>query len=207
MKFRLLVLILSVSVASLVLGACGTSSDEGTQAQPETSSGEAAQTGGQQGTAAPTPTIAAATKPAGTIQFSESAIAPADAAAHLGQESEVCGFVAQVIYEPDTEGRPTYLRFDQPAPDQTFTVLIEGKRRPRWASKPENYYPFQQVCAKGTIVDVQGGPGMVVGQVFNLVVPGGAGDGIVPPRLQQEEERKKREAEGTKVAQTKEAQQ
>ena len=203
MKLSLLILLLSLSVASLLLGACGTSSDEGTGtgAQPEAASGQAVQTGGQQTGPTLTP-VTSAKQVAGTIVFAESAILTADAAAHIGEDGEVCGFVAQVIYERDTEGRPTYLRFDNPAPDQTFTVLIEGKRRPRWSNKPENYYPLQIVCATGTIVEVEGGPGMVIGQVFNLKTQGGgAGTGIIPPRQQREEERKAREAERTKEAQ------
>ena len=203
MKLSLLALLLSMSAVPLLLGACGSSSDEGTGAQPEATSGQAAQTGGQQGAASPTATlVTGARRVPGTIQFSETAILSADAAGHVGEEAEVCGYVAEVIYERDAEGRPTYLRFDNPSPDQTFTVLIEGKRRPRWSNKPENYYPTQQVCAKGTIVEVEGGPGMVIGQVFNLLTQGGgAGPGISPSRQQREEERKAREAAATKEAQ------
>ena len=51
------------------------------------------------------------------------------------------------------------------------------------------------------VVEVDGGPGMIVGQVFNLVNQGGgAGPGISPPRQQREEERKAREAAATKEA-------
>ncbi len=195
MKMRFLVVLVSLFMAALLLGACGTSSDEGTGAQPKAASG-------QQGDASPTATlVTGARKVPGTIQFSETAILSSDAASFIGEEAEVCGYVAEVIYERDAEGRPTYLRFDNPSPDQTFTVLIEGKRRPRWSDKPENYYPTQIVCAKGTIVDIQGGPGMIIGQVFNLVNQGGgAGPGISPSRQQKEEERKAREAAATKEA-------
>ena len=202
MKLRFLVLLVSLSVVSLLAVACGSSSDEGTGAQPETSSG---QTAGDQTQAEPTATlVTGARKVPGTIEFAESSLlsAESDIAAHLGEEGEVCGYVAEVIYERDLEGRPTYLRFDRPSPDQSFTVLIEGKRRPRWSEKPENYFPTQTVCAKGTIVEVDGGPGMVIGQVFNLVNQGGgAGPGISPSRQQREEERKAREAAATKEAQ------
>ena len=204
MKLRFLVLLVSLSVVSLLAGACGSSSDEGTGAQPDTSSGQGAQTAGDQAKAEPTATlVTGARRVPGTIQFAETSLlsAESDIAAHLGEETEVCGYVAEVIYERDAEGRPTYLRFDNPSPDQTFTVLIEGKRRPRWSNKPENYYPTQIVCAKGTIVDIQGGPGMIIGQVFNLVNEGGgAGPGISPSRQQKEEERKAREAAATKEA-------
>lgn len=196
MKMRFLVLLVSLTMAALLLGACGTSSDEGTGAQPETTSG-------QQGDASPTATlVTGARRVPGTILFSETAILSADAAAFIGEDTQVCGYVAEVIYERDAEGRPTYLRFDNPSPDQTFTVLIEGKRRPRWSGKPENYYPTQIVCATGTIVEIQGGPGMVIDQVFNLVNQGGgAGPGISPSRQQREEERRAREEAATKEAQ------
>jgi len=204
MKLRFLVLLVSLSVVSLLAGACGSSSDEGTGAQPDTSSGQGAQTAGDKANAEPTATlVTGARKVPGTIEFAETSLlsAESDIAAHLGEETEVCGYVAEVIYERDLEGRPTYLRFDSPSPDQTFTVLIEGKRRPRWSNKPENYYPTQMVCAKGTIVEVDGGPGMIIGQVFNLVNQGGgAGPGISPSRQQREEERKAREAAATKEA-------
>ena len=204
MKMRFLVLLVSLAMAALLLGACGTSSDEGTGAQPGATSGQAAQAGGQQGTSAgPTATlVTGARRVPGTILFSETAILSADAAAFIGEDTQVCGYVAEVIYERDAEGRPTYLRFDNPSPDQTFTVLIEGKRRPRWSGKPENYYPTQIVCATGTIVEIQGGPGMVIDQVFNLVNQGGgAGPGISPSRQQREEERRAREEAATKEAQ------
>jgi hypothetical protein len=204
MKLRFLVLLVSLSVVSLLAGACGSSSDEGTGAQPDTSSGQGAQTARDQAKAEPTATlVTGARKVPGTIQFAETSLlsAESDIAAHLGEETEVCGYVAEVIYERDAEGRPTYLRFDNPSPDQTFTVLIEGKRRPRWSNKPENYYPTQVVCAKGTIVDIQGGPGMIIDAVYNLVNQGGgAGPGISPSRQQREEERKAREAAATKEA-------
>ena len=207
MRLSRIALLLSLPIAILLLGACGTSSDDGAGSQPESTSGQA---GTQQGTATPKPTLVTGAKQVvGTIEFVASQILTADAASHIGEDGEVCGYVAEVIYEKEKEGRPTYLWFDNPAPNHTFMVLVEGKRRTRWSTKPENYYPLQIVCATGTIVELEGGPGMVIGDVYLLVTQGGgAGTGIIPNRQQRIEERKRREEEATKEAeQTKEAQQ
>lgn len=205
MKFRSRVTVGVLGLLTLLLiGACGTSSDEGvpkgTGPQSE-AGGQAAQTGVQQGAATSAPTRLAIREPNATIPLSEGAIAPAVAAAHIGEEIEVCGFVAEVVYERDMEGRPTYVRFDQIAPDQTFQVMIPGKRRPRWPNPPEMYYPYTQACAKGLIEEIDGKPTMIIENQYQLLVPAGGGYGVIQPRTQQEIERKARDAEKTKEAQ------
>ena len=126
----------------LLIGACGTSSDEevakGTGSQSEAGGSQAAQTGVQQGGAEPKSTPRPAIKaPLATVPLSEGQIAAADAAAHIGEETKVCGFVAEARYEKDLDGRPTFLWFDQPPPNHPFQVLIPGNRRTRWPQTPE----------------------------------------------------------------------
>lgn len=188
----------------LLLGACGTASNEGvatgTGTQPEVGS-QGAQTGALPGEPTRPPTRFAIRKPNATIPLTEEQIAPAVAAAHIGEETEVCGFVAEVVYRQDMEGRPTYVRFDRIAPDQTFQVIIPGKRRPRWPEPPEKHYPYTQACAKGLIQEIDGKATMIIEHVYQLLVPAGGGQGVVPPSQQLGMERKEREAERTKEAQ------
>ena len=188
----------------LLVGACGTSSDEGvatgTASQPEAGGGQVAQTGVQQVAATPTRTPRPAIKASGaTIEITEGTISPAVASAHMGEEIKVCGFVEEAVYEKDMEGRPTFLRFDGTSPDHPFQVIIPGKRRPRWPQPPELIYGSGQSCAKGLIEDIDGKPTMIIEQAYNL--SGGGGMETLPSRQQLEMERKEREAERTKEAQ------
>ena len=207
MKFTLRITVAIIGLLALLLvGACGTSSDDGkatvTGAQPGAGGGQAAQTGVQQGTAEPTSTPRAALKPPGpTIPLSEWKIASADAAVHIGEETEVCGFVAEVKYEKELEGRPTFLRFDGIAPDHPFQVMIPGKRRTRWPNPPELYYASSQTCAKGLLEEFDGIPTIIIEQQYLLTIPGGGGYRTLPSRQQQQMEREAREAERTKEAQ------
>ena len=204
MKFTLRTTVALVGLLALLLvGACGTSSDEGvakgTASQSEAGGG---QTGVQPGTARPTNTPRSAFKPPGaTVPLSEGKIASADAAAHIGEELEVCGFVAEVVYEKELEGRPTFLRFDQPAPNHPFQALIPGKRRPRWPNAPELYYPASQSCAKGLIEEIDGIPTIIIEEQYLLTIPGGGGFRTLPSRQQQQMEREAREEAATKEAQ------
>ncbi len=65
------------------------------------------------------------------------------AASVKGKLATVCGPVASVRLAMRTGGAPTFINFDKPNPDQTFTA---GKR----------------VCATGTVTDWRGVPEIVV---------------------------------------------
>lgn len=73
-----------------------------------------------------------------------------DAADHVGEAAVVCGRVADTSYRPDVDGRPTFLNFERPYPDQAFTVLIWGEHRTEF-DRPETRLRGKRVCVRGRI--------------------------------------------------------
>ncbi len=101
-----------------------------------------------------------------------------DAAAHVGRPATVCGRVASTRYLPELRGRPTFLNFDRPHPDQTFTVVIWGSDRAAF-DRPERRYADRRVCVEGWIRSYRGKPEMVVAHPSQVEVvdSGGGGTG------------------------------
>ena len=54
-------------------------------------------------------------------------------------------------------GRPTFLNFDQPYPNQVFTLLIWGSDRSKFGD-PETSYRGKRICVTGKISDYKGVP-------------------------------------------------
>lgn len=86
-----------------------------------------------------------------------------DAARYMGKQATVCGQVAAVHLAQRTGGAPTFINFDKPNPNQTFTVLIWGIDRPKFAAPPESTFTVgKRVCATGLVTDYRGKPEIVV---------------------------------------------
>lgn len=86
-----------------------------------------------------------------------------DAPQYIGKQATVCGLVASVKLAMKTGGAPTFINFDKPNPDQTFTVLIWGIDRPKFASAPEStFVAGKRVCVSGLVTDYKGKPEIVV---------------------------------------------
>lgn len=80
-----------------------------------------------------------------------------------GKDATVCGTVATVNVARRTGGVPTFINFDKPHPNQTFTVLIWGIDRPKFAAPPEStFIAGKRVCATGLITDYRGKPEIIV---------------------------------------------
>lgn len=77
---------------------------------------------------------------------------------HIGTAAEVCGKVANTRFIPQIAGQPTFINFDRPDTNQTFTAVIWGKNRSKWEQLPENIYPGNEVCVTGRIESHQGTP-------------------------------------------------
>lgn len=77
---------------------------------------------------------------------------------HIGEAAEVCGKVANARFIPHIDGKPTFINFDRPNPNQTFTTVIWGENRSKWKQLPENIYPENEVCVTGRIESHQGTP-------------------------------------------------
>lgn len=84
-----------------------------------------------------------------------------EAASHIGEYATVCGLVAGAKFVSSSRGKPTYLNFDDPYPNHSFTVVIFGNARDRWTRAPEIMYAHQRVCATGEISEFRGKPQIV----------------------------------------------
>ena len=63
-------------------------------------------------------------------------------------------------YAENSRGRPTFLNFDQPYPNQVFTLLIWGSDRSKFGD-PEMSYRGKRICVTGKISDYKGVPEIV----------------------------------------------
>lgn len=87
-------------------------------------------------------------------------IPSAQAKDHVGETAAVCGLVADARY---LEGgsKPTFLNFDKPYPQHTFTAFIAGENRARFGT-PEKDYLNKNVCVTGKIQNYNGKPEIVL---------------------------------------------
>ncbi len=114
------------------------------------------------------PSIALVALVGATIAAQADPLAPAEAAKHVGEKATICGVVAGAKYAAQTGGRPTFLDFDKPYPDATFTALILGGDRPKFGT-PEKSAQGKQVCVTGEITVYQGRPEIILTDPHQLV--------------------------------------
>lgn len=79
---------------------------------------------------------------------------------HLGEKATVCGKVVSTHWATSSRGSPTFLNFDQPYPNQIFTVVVWGTDRSKFGN-PETAYRDKQVCVTGKITAFKGVPEVV----------------------------------------------
>jgi|SRR5579863_7230322 len=84
-------------------------------------------------------------------------IPSSEAKDHIGQTATVCGKVVSTRYLDSSNRRPTFLNFDKPFPNHTFTAIIFGENRARFG-KPEEEYLQKDVCVTGTIANYNDKP-------------------------------------------------
>jgi micrococcal nuclease len=102
-----------------------------------------------------------------------------DASEHVGEVAEVCGEVASAAYLPSVGGRPTFLNFERPYPDQVFTVVIWGRSRSGFDGRPEQLFDGKQVCVTGKITEHEGVPQIVVEDAEQIVLATPAAGGAL----------------------------
>lgn len=83
----------------------------------------------------------------------------AQAKAHEGETTTVCGVVASEHTASSSRGTPTFINLDAAYPNPVFTVLIWGEDLKAIAPLPSN---GQRICVRGLITDYRGTPEMVV---------------------------------------------
>ncbi len=81
---------------------------------------------------------------------------------HVGERATVCGEVVGARYLSGLRGRPTFLNFEEPYPEQPFTVVIWAEARSRFDEPPEVTFRRRRVCVTGTIESYRGTPQIVV---------------------------------------------
>ncbi len=85
-----------------------------------------------------------------------------EAKAHVGETLTVCGPVAVATRLESARGRPTFLNFDRPYPNQTFTVVIWGDAAEKFPQPPARLYEGKSLCVTGRIETYKGRAQIVV---------------------------------------------
>jgi DNA/RNA endonuclease YhcR with UshA esterase domain len=93
-----------------------------------------------------------------------------EAKAHIGEQATVCGKVVSTRWAESSRGSPTFLNFDQPYPDQVFTLVIWGNDRSKF-DNPETTYRGKRVCVTGKISAFKGVPEVVANDPAQVKVP------------------------------------
>jgi hypothetical protein len=84
----------------------------------------------------------------------------AQASSHAGETATVCGNVTGIHIAATSRGKPTFINFDKPYPNEDFTVIIWDDDRAGFGN-PEKY-AVREVCAHGFITMYRGKPEMVL---------------------------------------------
>ncbi len=79
---------------------------------------------------------------------------------HVGEKATVCGKVVGIHFVSSGKGQPTFVHFDEPYPDQIFTLVIWGSDRPKFG-RPEELYRDKGLCVTGKITSYLGIPEIV----------------------------------------------
>ena len=76
---------------------------------------------------------------------------PASAAKdHLNESATVCGKVVATRYLDQSATKITFLNFDKPYPETSFTAVIQGENRAKFG-EPEKVYLNKDLCVTGKI--------------------------------------------------------
>jgi len=82
---------------------------------------------------------------------------------HLQETNTVCGVVASTKYAERSREKHTYLNFDRPFPEQTFTAVVTEAARAKFKAPPEVVFDGKNVCVTGLITEsFHGKPQIVV---------------------------------------------
>lgn len=95
-----------------------------------------------------------------SVAQSQKKISASEAKSHIGEQATVCGKVVSTRFAESTHGSPTFLNFDQPYPNQVFTLLIWGNERSKFGD-PETSYRGKRICVTGKISSYKGIPEVV----------------------------------------------
>ena len=89
--------------------------------------------------------------------YGQKRLSSGEAKEHYGETATVCGDVVSTRYASSSKVQPTFLNFDQPYPNQIFTVVIGGNNRSKFKT-PEEDYKDKKICVTGKIRAYDGLP-------------------------------------------------
>src|SRR5215469_13016040 len=95
-----------------------------------------------------------------SLSLAQRNLTAAEAKDHIGEQATVCGKVVSTRYAEGSRGSPTFLNFDQPYPNQVFTMLIWKSDRAKFG-EPETKYSEKQICVTGKVSAYNGKPEIV----------------------------------------------
>jgi hypothetical protein len=98
-----------------------------------------------------------------------SSIPPSQAKQYIGKEATVCGYVADTKYDTKSRHKTTFLNFEKPYPDQTFTAVIYQENRVKFG-QPEEKYLHKNICVSGKIDEYQGKPQTIVWSITQISI-------------------------------------
>lgn len=85
-------------------------------------------------------------------------ISASDASKHFGEQGTVCGRISEVKITTTVRGTPTFIDFEKPYPNQTFTAVVWERDRASVGNVPR----VGVLCVKGTITEYRGRPQIVL---------------------------------------------
>lgn len=94
------------------------------------------------------------------------------AGAHVGERALVCGRVVDATFAEGLRGRPTFLNFGRPYPEQLFTAVIWARDRGKF-ERPEVTYRNVRLCVAGRIREHEGTPQIELREPRQLRVSSG----------------------------------
>ena len=93
-----------------------------------------------------------------TQNNTQSNISSKNASAYINEIVTICGPIVDSRFASASNGQPTFLNFDYPYPNHTFTIVIWGQNRTNFSSPPEKMYMSQNVCIDGYVDTYKGKP-------------------------------------------------
>ena len=85
---------------------------------------------------------------------------------HVGEKATVCGKVVGIHFVSSGKGQPTFIHFDEPYPDQIFTLESD---RPKFG-RPEEIYRDKGLCVTGKITSYLGIPEIVASNPIQVQI-------------------------------------
>jgi Protein of unknown function (DUF3761) len=94
-------------------------------------------------------------------------IPAAEASKHVGEQGTVCGKVSGTYTATSAKGSPTFIDFDKPYPNETFTAVIWERDKATVGNVPKD----GMLCVKGAIIDYRGRSEIVLHSPADWSVP------------------------------------